>query len=346
MTLPEPLRRPWRLPPNRVGRFYTGGLLLDRFRGNAAPADGDRPEDWVGSATRAWTPPSTPPSEDGLGDAEIEGERHRIADLLRVHPAAVAGPASQAPGSPTVGVLVKLLDSAVRLPVHCHPSRSFARRHLGSFFGKAEAWLIQETRDPDGADIWLGFRRDVGRDELLAMIEGGDTEALLDAMHRRRARAGDTWFVPPGVPHAIGAGVFMVEVQEPSDFSVVAELRDVPIDAADAHLGLGWDVTLDAFDREGHDDRWVDGLRRDTVDTPFFGALPLLVEGRATPELGPGYLVGVVTGGDGRIRAGSGDITVRRGDTFAVPAAAVPTLVLEADARLELIACQGVMEES
>ena len=46
------LDRPWRLLPNRVSRFYRGGLLIDTFRGEPHPADTDRPEDWVGSATR------------------------------------------------------------------------------------------------------------------------------------------------------------------------------------------------------------------------------------------------------------------------------------------------------
>ena len=39
--------RPWRLLPNRVSRFYRGGLLIDRFRGEPEPADTDRPEDWI-----------------------------------------------------------------------------------------------------------------------------------------------------------------------------------------------------------------------------------------------------------------------------------------------------------
>ncbi len=41
---------------------------------------------------------------------------------------------------------------------------------------------------------------------------------------------------------------------EPSDFSILAETAGLPIDREDAHPGLGWDVMLDAFDREGHDE--------------------------------------------------------------------------------------------
>jgi mannose-6-phosphate isomerase len=364
MTLDDRLLRPWRLPSNRVYRFYRGGLLLDRFRRAADPADGDHPEDWVGSATRAWAPSGASPTDEGLAEAEIDGGRHRIADLLAADPAAVAGAELvAAAGGPTLGVLVKLLDAAIRLPVHAHPTRGFARQRLGSFFGKAEAWLITGTRDagdPDGPGVWVGFRRDVGPDELIGWIESGDSEAILGAMHRRSVHPGETWFIPPGVPHAIGAGVFIVEIQEPSDFSIVAETRDFPIDAADAHLGLGWPVMVEAFDLEGHDDAWVAGLRHDgrrpaveglgwrrepltdAPADPFFRADRLTVDDRARPELGaPSFLVGIVHSGAGSFRAGSGSRAVEAGDTFAVPAAAMPELELEpVGGRLELTVCR------
>lgn len=362
MTLDDGLLRPWRLPPNRVRRFYRGGRLLEALRGEPSPRDTDRPEDWVGSATPAWTPPGRPASDEGLAEAEIDGRRHRIADLLARDPEAIVGPELMAAAGPTPGVLVKLLDAGIRLPVHAHPDRDFARRRLGSFFGKAEAWIVAATRDagdPAGPGIWLGFRRDFGRDELLERIEGRDTEALLGAMHRRRARAGDVWFVPPGTPHAIGAGVFIVEVQEPSDFSIVAELHDVPIDPGDAHLRLGWDVAVDAIDRRARDDAWVDRLRHqdrrspvqgegwtrrpltDAPADPYFRADRLTVQGRTpAPWPDPSWLVAVAMAGAGRITAGGGTLEVRRGDAFAVPAAVLPDLAIDAPSGLELIACR------
>src|SRR3954451_1770179 len=167
--------RPWRLLPNRVSRFYRGGLLLDAFRDVPHPTDTDEPEDWVGSATRSWTRPAAPPTLQGLGVAEIDGERRRVADVLAADPVAVTGgELADTAGGPTTGILVKLLDAGSRLPVHLHPSRAFAREHLGSPFGKAEAWIVLATRQLPGEDpphIRLGFRRDVGRRELRRWIE-------------------------------------------------------------------------------------------------------------------------------------------------------------------------------
>jgi mannose-6-phosphate isomerase len=367
MSLDRAFLRPWRLPPNRVSRFYRGGALLDRFRAGALAADGTptqdgpRPEDWVGSATAAWTPPATPPSGEGLGVAEIDGRLHRIVDLLEADPELVAGRDLVAAAGSTTGVLVKLLDAGVRLPVHAHPSRPFARRWLRSWCGKTEAWIVvatRETADAEGPAVRIGFQREIDREDLIDVIADERTADLLDAMHLRSTKAGDVWFIPAGVPHAIGAGVFMVEIEEPSDFSIVAETADVPIHPSAAHLGLGWEVAIDAFDRAGHDEAWLAGLRHDgrrpadegdgwtaeplldVAADPFFRATRLTVRGHAAPELWPpAFLVGVVTAGRGTARTGAAELPLRAGETFAVPGAALGSLEFDAPDELEVICC-------
>ena len=336
--MPDPwATRPWRLLPNRVSRFYRGGLLLDRFRGEADSRDTDRPEDWVGSATRAWTSPGAPPTDEGLSHAEVGGEVRRVVDVV-----------------PDTGVLVKLLDAGNRLPVHAHPSRAFAREHLGSTFGKAEAWIILATRQLPGEprpSLRLGFRRDVGRDELRRWIDEQDTDALLDAMHERPARPGDAWFVPAGVPHAIGAGSLILEVQEPTDFSIVLERHGFPVADDDAHLGLGWDVAIDAIDRRSRSDDELEALRSDaTADgsllapdaAPFFSVERVRTAERRRLDLPSRFVVGVVVAGSGTVRTPDGELPVRPGATFAVPASASHDVELDPSIEsLELLLCSG-----
>jgi len=84
MTLDGSFLRPWRLPPNRVSRFYRGGALLDRFRAGALAADGTptqdgtRPEDWVGSATAAMLSHGSAATVDEL--LAIVSDRMRLAE--------------------------------------------------------------------------------------------------------------------------------------------------------------------------------------------------------------------------------------------------------------------------
>ena len=364
---------PWLLGPNRVRRFYRGGALLDAFRAGRladraaheageAAAEGDtfEPEDWVGSATRSWTPPGADPTDEGLSHVSVGGRERTIAELLEADAEDVGGrDLVRAVGRPTTGLLVKLLDAAQRLPVHGHPTRTFAHEHLGSPFGKTEAWHVVATRTLAGEpppSIRLGFRREVGRDELLRWIRDQDSEALLDALHERPARAGDTWLVPAGTPHAIGAGVFIVELQEPSDFSIVAETRDVPVDPEAAALGLGWDRMVDAFDRRALPDDDLARLRFVPGPPPIAGAL---ARARLTPPAADPYfraerwtvgerwrrveeqafLVGLVTRGSGTARVDRGtELALDPGTTFAVPAAGLPRLDLRGEG-LELVAC-------
>ncbi len=359
---------PWPLPANRVPRFYRGGALLDEFRGIPAAdaVDGDEPEDWLGSAVAAWTPPGRPPGDLGLSRIETSTGAVTIAELLGAHPAAVGGPDLIERAGPTTGVLVKLLDAAERLPVHAHPSRRFARAHLGSFFGKAEAWIVLATRELVGVEppnVRLGFRREVGRDELRRWIDDGDTESLLATMHARPAHPGDVWLVPPGLPHAIGAGVLIAEVQEPTDFSIVAETAGVPIEPEDAHLRLGWDVAIDAFDRTGWSDHAIDGLRQPhealavegdgrrigllgAAAAPYFRAERLAVTepgGRLRVRWDAGYTIAIVTTGAGTIATRDGEVKARRGQAFALPAVAAAGTEITATAvdGIEIVACRA-----
>ena len=295
--------RPLPLPllPTRVYRFYRGGALLARMRGEPEE-DGEFPEDWVGSVTKANNP----------GRGEPEAGLSRLADgrLLRdaiaADPEAWLGRAHVERFGTSTGLLVKLLDPAERLPVHAHPDRSFARAHLDSPFGKTEAWYVVGTRS-DEADLWVGLRDDVDRERYLGWIESQETDALLGSLNRLSVTAGDVVYVPAGVPHAIGAGVLIAELQEPTDFSLLCEWKGFPIRPEDAHLGLGWEAALAALDLHAHEPvrRLPDEARA------FFSA--------DDETAAPGrFAILLVLEGEGEV-AGH---PARPGSAFAVPAAA------------------------
>lgn len=308
--------RPIALPANQpADRFYRGGERITRFRGLSAAAP-NTPEDWVASTTVLF-------GETRTGLTAIEGELLR--DLVEADPVGWLGADHVAAFGSDTRLLVKLLDAGERLPVHAHPDDAFALRRIGHAHGKSEAWYIVEP-----GTVHLGFIRDVAQDELAQMVDAQDTELLLGLLHARRVEAGDTVFVPAGLPHAIGEGIFLVEVQQPEDLSILLEWRGFAIDGrADGHLGIGFDDALDAIDRRKRTDAEVDALvsRESTTAQalvpaadPFFRIERASADDR--PEIAAGFAVLIVLEGEGTLRSATASASIE------LPLSAGATVIL------------------
>ena len=141
---------------------------------------------------------------------------------------------------PDPAVLVKLLDAGERLPVHYHPGRAFAREHLGLRYGKTEAWIILEA-DP-GAAVHVGLKEPLDPQTVRRWVDEQDAGQMLDALHEIPVQAGDGILVPAGTLHAIGGGILLLELQEPTDLSVLVEWKRFGVDSGPEHLDLGWET--------------------------------------------------------------------------------------------------------
>jgi mannose-6-phosphate isomerase len=305
------------LPPNQLHHFYCGGAAIARFRGT--PANDDHaPEDWVGSATAMF-------GSDGRGLTRLADGR-LLRDAIAENPAAYLGPEHEAAHGADPCLLVKLLDAGERLPVHFHPDDAFARERLGLAHGKTEAWEIVEA--DAGAQVWLGFREDVDTETVEGWIRHQNRDGMLEALNPVPVTAGDAVFVPAGLAHAIGEGIFMVELQEPADLSVLLEWTGFEIDGErDGHLGLGFDVALQALRTKAVDGQELAALKRGSSSDErrllpeaadaFFRAERL----RPDPSvlLEPAFSILVVLDGSGRLKTESGEIAVDSGQTFLVP---------------------------
>lgn len=237
-------------PPNRVWRTYQGGRTLDALAKKAVPADSHFPEDWVASTTRA-TNIGREDIREGISQVLVGGQTHDFAALLASDPDYFLGAAHAAKFGAEPHLLVKLLDPAIRLHFQAHPTADFARRFLHSPSGKTEAYHILATR-PEVAQpyIYLGFQRPPSRDSLRRMIESQDIAALEACFDKIPVKPGDTYLVPGGVPHALGEGVLLVEIQEPSDLVVRAEFErgGYVLPESARFMNRGLEFCLDIFD--------------------------------------------------------------------------------------------------
>jgi mannose-6-phosphate isomerase len=294
-------------------RFYLGGQRIAEFRDE--PGMGERaPEDWIASTTELAGEPT-------LGLTVLD-DGSTLRDLVVLDPLNWLGPDHVAAFGSDTRLLVKLLNPAQRLPVHAHPDLQFASRHLARAHGKAEAWSII-----DGGDIHLGLKAALPRQDLLTLVRRQDPSALLGLLHRRAVRTGDIVFVPPGTLHAIGSGVFLAEVQEPEDLSILLEWHGFDLDGPrDGHLGLGFDTAIDAIDLTALSEGSLDALiSRDRGGTsrlvesgiPYFRLSRESIAGARTLERG--FAVLIIEQGEFELEWGGGTLAVHRGHTLVVP---------------------------
>jgi mannose-6-phosphate isomerase len=306
--------KPLELPPNQFHRFYRGGARIDALRGAPAGEDG-RPEDWVGSTATAWR-------EEHEGLSRLADGR-LLRDVLEAEPEALLGREHVERWGADPALLVKLLDAGERLPVHFHPGRAFAREHLGLRYGKTEAWIILEA-EPDAA-VHVGLREPLDAETVRAWVQAQDAEEMLAALHRVPIAAGDAVLVPAGTLHAIGAGILLLELQEPTDLSVLLEWKRFGVDSGAEHLGLGWERALGALDRDASDPGELVSrgeLRLPEAAEPYFRAERV----RGGDELGRCFAVLLAVAGEGTLRSEDGDaLALRRGITALVPFSAGTT---------------------
>lgn len=341
----------YQLQSNRVWRSYLGGRNIEQMQGLKEAQDGHFPEEWVASVVAA-TNPGHEREGEGLSRT-VDGALLR--DLIADNPEAMLGCGNVAKHGARMSILVKILDAAERLVVQVHPTRAFAQQYFNSPYGKTESWYLIGTGED--ACIYLGFKPGITHDEWVRCFEAQDIPRMLGWLHRLAVKPGDVVLVEGGVPHAIGAGCFMIELQEPTDLIVTPE-RQTPSGLVfpdrKLHAGLGFARMFDCFTYDGMDEQEI--RRRyfiqpeESTDpesqalrtligrqaTDKFCLQELLVDGMATVSWPDDYAVAVVLRGSGQVRELAADdkdparqtagpfCPLKPGDQLFIPADAGP----------------------
>ncbi len=347
-----------RFPQNRVWRTYPGGKVLDELANKSAPADSHFPEDWIASTTRAINP-GREDVEEGVSTALVGDQEMRFDKLLSEHAEALLGKQHVEQFGPQMMLLVKLLDSAVRLHFQCHPTAAFSRKYLGAKSGKAEAYHILSIReDVKEPYVYLGFQRPPSRERLKRWIESQNIAAIEGCFDKIRVKPGDTLFIPGGFPHAIGEGILMVEIMEPSDLAVRFEFEKAGyvLPEKARFMGKGLDFCLDVFDYRAvaeeevrrqymFEPRPVDGLQGDgqmyaligPETTPCYRVGIANVDGKARAgRIGP--LIGIVTMGSGAIHTAAETVELKQYDKIMIPAG-LEGFEIESKGEMRLLQC-------
>lgn len=312
---------PAKLPSNQFDHFYRGGDRIGALR--HGPGGPMRPEEWIGSVTTRFGE-----AEQGLSKLP---DGTFLKDAIASDPIAWLGEEHFSHFGLSIEVLVKLLDPDQRLPVHFHPNKAFAKEHLGLDHGKTEAWIILEA--PAGSGVGLGFKEKQNKEDLLKLVSDQDSQALLGSLRRSEVSVGDAILVPAGVAHAIDSGIFVLELQEPTDLSALLEWEGFAVDGnIDGHLGLGFETVTDALMLDPLSDADFDSLVTRNIFSggTLRSVLPIKADGYFRAHLAPG--IGDFESGFaiGLVLDGAGDITfdnapgmqITKGDALVIPHAA------------------------
>ncbi len=311
--------QPAKLPSNQFDHFYKGGYRIGKLRNG--PGGPMRPEEWIASTTTRFGQ-----QENGLSKLP---NGQLLKDAVAADPKSWLGEKHIQRFGISTEILVKLLDPDQRLPVHYHPDQRFAKEKLQLNHGKTEAWIILEA--PVGAKVGIGFKNQMAKKEVAALVSNHDSTGLLNSLEFKQVKAGDAVFVPAGVPHAIESGIFVLELQEPTDLSILLEWDGFAVDGdKDGHLNLGFDTALDALQLEPLTDKQqgqiisrfestqsISHAIFKSIADDFFRADYLTGDSR---RVEPGFGVFLALAGNGVMKfSNASAIGVNIGDAIVVP---------------------------
>lgn len=325
---------------NRVFRVYKGGKLFADFFSDDSE-DGNFPEEWVVSSVHALNDGSTDEYE---GISKIKGEELYLSNALDKYKNEIIGERDE------LGVLTKILDSAIRLPVQAHPDKAFSKKYFNSPYGKEESWYILATRP--SARVFYGFKDGVTPERFeKAIVESEESKTVMeDLLESFEVKPGDVIYIPAKMVHAIGAGCLLLEVQEPSDFTIQPErwCGDYKLSDREMYLGIDKKTAIECFDVAL---KYPAPIEPVTIDDSDGVKYLSLIDNRMTTSftvrkielcggefsLDNGARIYVVTDGECKITGIGYEKDIKKGDYFLMPVSAEGKFKLGGDA--DIIEC-------
>ncbi len=210
-------------------------------------------------------------------------------------------------------LLIKFIDANDCLSVQVHPDDAYAAKSGDQ--GKTEMWYILKA-EPN-AELIYGLAEGKTAADLGEAIAKGTVE---DVVQKIPVTAGDCFFIPSGMLHAIGRGIVIAEIQQNSDLTyrvydydrrgADGKLRPLHIDDAVAVTRPFTKEQIDAIRYErGHDAAAL-------ADCRYFRVERREIDGDgviAVPD--DRFLSVLCTDGEGTL----GGEPISRGDSYLLP---------------------------
>ena len=219
-------------------------------------------------------------------------------------------------------LLVKLIDADDMLSVQVHPDDEYSSRVEGDS-GKTEMWYIVDAKE--GATLVYGLADGVSTEDFARAVTEG---RIGEVMHHVPVKKGETYFIPAGMLHAIGAGILVAEIQQNSDITYrVYDFDRVGADGKlrELHVDKALSVTRPFSDEEVGAIRFSDAKRamagEALASCEFFGASRLTLDGKTQLAVGAdSFLSLICIDGECAITFEGESYPIVKGDSYFLPA--------------------------
>lgn len=219
-------------------------------------------------------------------------------------------------------LLIKTLDCNDVLSVQVHPDDELAAERHNSY-GKTEMWYV--TSCVEGASIYIGFSDpNITREEYLAAVSGGYLPELLNKV---AVKAGDAFFIPAGMVHALGKGVEVIEIQQTSDITYrIYDWDRLGADGKPRELHTA--LAVDAIDFDRLPEECIKKCTPETnksveiVKCKYFTTNLLQVDGNVVKDYASldSFVIYMCIDGDMELSTEAGNEHLAGGDAVLIPA--------------------------
>lgn len=257
--------------------------------------------------------------ETKVAEGDLQGKTLR--DLIRQFKGEFVGNAVYDKFGEEFPLLIKFIDAKTQLSIQVHPNNKIAKERHDSI-GKNEMWYVMQA-DKD-AELIVGFDKKINKNEFCSHLK---SNTILDVLHHETVNKGDTFYIPAGRVHAIGAGVLLAEIQQTSNITY----RIYDYDRVDSKTGekreLHNDMAIDVIDYEVQDNHKTNytlekNTSRKLVHSLFFRANILDINSIVNKNYSSIDSFVIYMCVEGSVDLISENITyaVHKGETFLLPA--------------------------
>lgn len=294
---------PLKLSPYVSETIWGGRKLIDEY--NVKTDKSNAAEGWMLSCLEAG--PST------VVNGEYAGLT--LPEVLQINPGWAGKNSERFDNFP---VLVKFIDAMDDLSVQVHPTDEYCRKN-GKGHSKTECWYIIDCEP--GASLMLGFRDKISREEFIKSIEDG---ILTEYTKKVPVKKGDFFFIEAGTLHAICKGVLLAEVQESSNTTYrIFDYNRTGKDGKprELHVKDAVEVTkLEPYVNPYPPEKESDNCDL-LVSCDLFSVRHIVCSDSFTFNSDDNSFVSLlIMDGEGTLRCGSHELTLKKGDSIFIPA--------------------------